>query len=257
MRPDHPTRSGAMALDPAERIGPAWGKLVLIAIVVAGLTAAWRYTPLSDYVRPERVFDWAHEIGETRWAPFVVMAAYAPAAFVMFPRPLITLFAVIAFGPVVGFGYALTGILGAAMATYYAGRVLPAHTVRHLIGDKLNDMTVVLRRRGLLACFAMRVVPAAPFAIEGIAAGAVRIRVSHYALGTILGMAPGTLTTSVFGDQIQTALEDPSHINYWLIAGVLVFFAVLILIVRRWFLKQQQLAHRAARAQPLGAGAKK
>ena len=238
-----------MTLGPAERIGPAWGKLVLIAIAIAGLTAAWRYTPLAHYVAPERLIDWAHAVGETRWAPFVVMAAYTPAAFVMFPRPLITLFAVIAFGPVLGFMCGLVGILGAALATYYAGRVMPARTVRHLIGDKLNDMTVVLRQRGLLACFAMRVVPAAPFAVEGIAAGAVRIKVWHYSLGTLLGMAPGTLTTSVFGDQIQTALEDPSRINYWLIAAVVVLFAVLIAIVRRWFLKQQRLAHQAARGQ--------
>ena len=246
MRPDSHSRSGAAALSAADRIGPAWGKLVLIAIVIAGLTAAWRYTPLAHFVTADRVIDWAHAIGEARWAPMVVMAAYTPAAFIMFPRPLITLFAVIAFGPVLGFIYGLIGILGAALATYFAGRVLPPHTVRHLVGDKLNDMTVVLRRRGLLACFAMRVVPAAPFAIEGIGAGAVRIKLWHYSLGTILGMMPGTLTTSVFGDQIQTALEDPSRINYWLIAGVVVFFAILIMIVRRWFIKQQRLAHRAA-----------
>jgi uncharacterized membrane protein YdjX (TVP38/TMEM64 family) len=247
MHPDVRNRSSnAIALSAADRIGPAWGKLILIAILVAGLAAAWRYTPLAHFVAPERIIDWAHAIGETRWAPLAVMAAYTPAAFVMFPRPLITLFAVIAFGSVLGFVYGLIGILGAALATYYAGRVLPSHTVRHLVGDKLNDMTIVLRRRGLLACFAMRIVPAAPFAIEGIAAGAVRIKLWHYSLGTILGMMPGTLTTSVFGDQIQTALEDPSRINWWLIAGVVVFFAVLIMIVRRWFLKQQRIAHRSA-----------
>ena len=246
MRPEGHSGGGALALNAVERMGPAWGKLILIAIVIAGLTAAWRYTPLAQFVAPERVIGWAHGIGEARWAPLVVMLAYTPACFVMFPRPLITLFAVIAFGPVLGFVYGLAGILGAALATYYAGRVLPAHTVRHLVGDKLNDMTVVLRRRGLLACFAMRVVPAAPFVIEGIAAGAVRIKLWHYSLGTILGMTPGTLTTSVFGDQIQTALEDPSRINYWLIGGVIVFFAVLIMIVRRWFLKQQGIAHRDA-----------
>jgi phospholipase D1/2 len=249
MRPDTPHRNGGMVLDPAERIGPAWGKLVLIAILIAGLTAAWRYTPLAYYVTAERIIDWAHAIGETRWAPFVVMAVYTPAAFVMFPRPLITLFAVIAFEPVLGFFYSLTGILCAALATYYVGRVMPPRTVRHLIGDKLNDMTIVLRRRGLLACFAMRIVPAAPFAVEGIAAGAVRIKVWHYSLGTLLGMAPGTLTTSVFGDQIQTALEDPSRINYWLIAGVVLFFGILIMVVRRWFLGQQQIAHLTARGQ--------
>ena len=63
---------------------------------------------------------WAHSIGEARWAPLVVMAAYTPAAFVMFPRPLITLFAVIAFGPVLDFVYGLVGILRAALATITA-----------------------------------------------------------------------------------------------------------------------------------------
>ena len=234
----------------SERRAPAWGKIVLIVVVVAALAAAWRYTPLSQYISAERIMAWAESVGAVWWAPLVVMLAYTPACFVMFPRPLITLFAVIAFGPVLGFVYSIVGILGAALATYFAGRALPGDTVRNIVGDKMNDLTVVLRRRGLLACFAMRIVPAAPFVVEGIAAGAVRIKLWHYSLGTVLGMTPGTLTTSVFGDQIQTALEDPSRINYWLIGGVVVFFAVLIMIVRRWFLKQQKIAHAHAGQQP-------
>jgi phospholipase D1/2 len=116
----------------------------------------------------------------------------------------------------------------------------------------MNEMAEVLRRRGLLACFAMRVVPAAPFAVEGIGAGAIRIKLWHYSLGTVLGMVPGTLTTAVFGDQIQTALEDPSKINWWLIAGVVAFFVVLILVVRRWFVRQHAIAvaRRAVTRQP-------
>jgi len=232
-----------------ERLGPAWGKIALIALTVATLTLAWRYTPLSQFVTAERVIAWAESVGTLPWTPLVVMLAYTPACLVMFPRPLITLFAVIAFGPVLGFVYGLTGILGAALATYFLGRALPPHTVRHLVGDRLHEMTDVLRRRGLLACFAMRVVPAAPFAIEGIAAGAVRIKLWHYSLGTVLGMVPGTLTTSVFGDQIQAAMEDPSKINWWLIAGVVLFFVILIAIVRRWFIRQHRLAERHRREQ--------
>lgn len=231
----------------AHRLKPAWGKIALIALVIAGFAAAWRYTPLSAHVSPARIIGWAEGVGSIPWAPLPVMLAYTPACFVMFPRPLITLFAVIAFGPVLGLIYSLLGILGAALATYFAGRAMPRDSVRHIVGDKLNDMTEVLRRRGLLACFAMRIVPAAPFAVEGIAAGAVRIKLWHYSLGTVLGMLPGTLTTAVFGDQIQTALQDPSRINYWLIAGVVAFFAVLIMLVRRWFLKQQRIAHAHAR----------
>jgi uncharacterized membrane protein YdjX (TVP38/TMEM64 family) len=215
-------------LDAGRKRGPAWGKLVSIALAVLALALAWRYTPLAAIIAPERVIEWARSVGAVWWTPLVVMAAYSPAAFVMFPRPLITLFAVIAFGPWLGFVTAMTGIVGAALSTYYAGRVLPASTIRHLAGEKVDRMSAVLRRRGLIAVFAVRIIPVAPFFIEGMIAGTVRIKVWHYVVGTILGMAPGTLTTTVFGDFLATAIEDPSRINYWLLVGVALFFVVLI-----------------------------
>jgi phospholipase D1/2 len=232
-----------------EHSGPAWGKIAMIALAIFGLTMIWRYTPVAEIVTAERVMDWARSVGDLWWAPLAVIAAYTPAAFVMFPRPLITLFAVIAFGPWIGFVTSMTGIVGAALSTYYAGQVLPRDTVRRLAGEKLNQMSEVLRRRGLLAVFAVRIVPVAPFFVEGMVAGAVRIKVWHYIAGTMLGMAPGTLTTTVFGDQLATALEDPSRINYWLVAAVAVFFVALIWYVRRWFVKEQRRSSGPAQAE--------
>jgi phospholipase D1/2 len=224
-----------------QRDGPAWGRIALIALVVAAMTATWRYTPLRDHLTPERVFDWAQTFGRTWWAPIAVMAAYTPACLTMFPRPLITLFAVIAFGPWLGFVYSMSGILLAALATYVIGVRLPKETVHRLAGPKMDGIAEVLRRRGLIASLAVRIVPAAPFAIEGFIAGNIRIKLSDYLLGTFLGMLPGTLTTTVFGDQIQTALEDPSRINWWLVGGVLAMFVVMIAFVRRWFAKEQRV----------------
>jgi phospholipase D1/2 len=222
--------------------GPAWGKIAFIALVIAALSATWRYTPLREFLTPERVFDWAQTFGRKWWAPLAVIAAYTPACLTMFPRPLITLFAVIAFGPWLGFTYSMTGILLAALVTYYIGVKLPDDTVRRLAGPKMDGLAEVLRRRGLIACFAVRVVPAAPFAVEGFVAGDIGIKLRDFMLGTFLGMLPGTLTTTVFGDQIQTALEDPSKINWWLVGGVILLFVVMILFVRRWFAKQQHAA---------------
>jgi uncharacterized membrane protein YdjX (TVP38/TMEM64 family) len=218
---------------------PAWGKIAAIAAVVAALALAWRYTPLKDVVAPERVLEWARDLGTAPWAPAVLMALYTPAAFVMFPRPLLTLFSVVAFGPIWGFVYGMAGILLAALATYYAGIALPPHTLRRLGGAKIEPVTEVLRRRGLVAMFAVRVVPVAPFVVEGMIAGAARIKVFDFTAGTFLGMLPGTVTTSVFGDQIATALEDPSRINWWLVVGAVVLFTVMIVVVRRWFAREQ------------------
>jgi len=216
-----------------EKAAPAWIALASIAIAIVGLMALWRFTPLADSVTPSHVIELAHDIGNHWWAPLVVLAAYTPACLVMFPRPLITLFAVIAFGPWLGAAYGLSGVLVAALATFIAGRMMKRATVRRLAGNKLNHVTEILRKKGLVAITALRVVPVAPFAVVGLVAGAIRIKAWHYALGSLIGFIPGTVTTIVFGDQLETALSDPSKVNYWLMAAVVVIFAIGILLVRR------------------------
>lgn len=221
------------------RPGPAWGELLIAGVVFAALAAAWRYTPLSELITPERITGWARAVREIKWAPIAVILAYTPAAFLMFPRPVLTLPTVIAFGPWLGFAYGMTGILGAALATYGAGRILRRETVQRLAGARLDHVSKVLRSHGLLAVTAVRIVPAAPFGVEGIIAGAVRIKLWHYALGTLIGMAPGVLATTVFGHQIAAALQDPTAINYWLVGGVVVLFIALTYSVHRWFSRQE------------------
>jgi len=195
--------------------------LIMIAIV-AVLTALWKYTPLSGWMTSERVIDLAHDFASQPWAPFVVLLAYTPACLVLFPRPLITLFSVIAFGTAVGMLYALIGIQIAALATYFIGRRMNRARVRRFAGPKLNRVSELLRTRGLLAVTLLRLVPVAPFAIGGLVAGAIRVKVWQFALGTFLGMLPGTLAMTVFGNQIEEGLRDPGRINYGLVAAVVV-----------------------------------
>jgi phospholipase D1/2 len=224
------------------RSGPAWGKIAMIVLVVAGLTALWKFTPLAELLEANRVTRWAREVGSRWWAPLATIFAYTPAAVTMFPRPLITLFAVVAFGPWLGFAYAMLGIELSAWLTFVAGKRLDRDVVRRVAGAKLNDIIQVLRHRGLLAITALRLVPLAPFAVEGVVAGAARVKLWHFMLGTAIGILPGTLTSTVFGDQLQAAMEDPSKVNYWLIAAVVAFFAVATWWVRRWLMNSAKPA---------------
>lgn len=220
-----------------ERSGPAWLPIACAAVVLAGLAAAWRFTPLAELITAERVMTLARDFAGRPWAPLVVLAAYTPASIIMFPRPLITLFAVVAFGAWLGFAYAMGGILIAAVASYVAGRMLDRETVRRLAGAGLNRVSERLRQRGLLAVTALRLVPMAPFAVEGLVAGAIRIKLWHLTLGTFIGMLPGTLATTVFGNQLEAALRDPAEINYWLLAGIVLVLGAGVLVVRRWLFK--------------------
>jgi phospholipase D1/2 len=107
--------------------------------------------------------------------------------------------------------------------------------VRRFAGEKLNHVSEILRERGLLAVTALRLVPLAPFAVEGIVAGAVRLKLWHLAVGTAIGMLPGTLATTVFGDQLETALSGSGSINWWVVGGVLGLLLCGAVAVKRWF----------------------
>ena len=89
---------------------PSWRSLAAVVGSVVALMAIWRLTPLREVATAEAAIAWAKAFGEQWWAPWLLMASYTPACLVMFPRPLITLAAVIAFGPVWGFFYSLAGI---------------------------------------------------------------------------------------------------------------------------------------------------
>ena len=222
---------------------------VLVAIgVIAGLTALWKYTPLAGLLEPQRITRWAREAGDAWWAPLLVVVAYTPASVVMFPRPVITLFAVVAFGPWFGFGYAMLGIELAAWLSYVAGLRFSRGTVRRMAGHKLNRVMDVLRNRGLLAITALRLVPLAPFSVEGVVAGALRIRLWHFMLGTAIGILPGTLAATIFGQQLETALENPHAINYWLIGGAVALLAGATWGVRRWLISSSSTSPHIERS---------
>jgi phospholipase D1/2 len=235
-----------------------WPKLVLAALLIAALAAAWRFTPLAELITPAHVSAWARALRGAKWAPIALVLAYTPAEFVMFPRALLTMLGAIALGPWVGLACAMTGIFGASAAAYGVGRMLAPGSVERLAGERLERVSRVLRRHGFVAVLAVRIVPIAPSVLVGIIAGAIRIRLWQYLLGTLLGMTPGVLATTFFGHQISTALEDPSKINYRLIGLVLLLMGGLMYAVRRWFRLQDQAgAPDAVPAQDATAGGRK
>src|SRR3954462_8038175 len=90
-------------------------------------------------------------------------------------------------------------------------------TVRRLAGPRRDKMIEVLKKYGLLAMTLLRLVPLAPFAVESIVAGAIHMRLWHVMAGTAIGLLPGTLATTIFGDAIETALTGAGDVNWWLV----------------------------------------
>jgi phospholipase D1/2 len=213
---------------------PPWLSVLGLVLAVGALAALWRYTPLAAWTDAAQVAEWAEAFSTSSWAPLLVMLAYTPAALVLFPRPLITLFAVLAFGVWGGFALAFAGVLVAAAITYFMGRKLNRGFVRRIAGSRLNRLSQAMRRRGLLAMTAIRLVPIAPFAVVNIVAGAIHVPLRHFILGSALGILPGTLVATVFGDQLADGLRNPASVNVWLIVAVAAVLAIATWGVRRW-----------------------
>jgi uncharacterized membrane protein YdjX (TVP38/TMEM64 family) len=151
----------------------------------------------------------------------------------MFPRPLITLAAVVAYGPYLGGLLAMTGIEVASTVGFFAGRLMKEETLHRWAGPQFEHIAKFLKKRGLFATFMVRVLPVAPFVVVSAVAGALRLRLWHLVAGTFLGMFPGMFGTTLLGDQVAAALST-GDVNWWLVAaGVCVLVGVAV-FARRW-----------------------
>lgn len=205
-----------------------------MAALLAALALFWHFSPLTSLADADRVIDWAHALAGSPWVPMLVLVAYTPAAFILFPRPVITLFAVVAFGPVPGLAYSFGGIMISAAVTYFVGRRLDPSLVRRIAGRGLGRLSRFLYHRGALAMAAVRFIPLAPFAVVNVVAGAMGIRAGPYLLGTALGILPGALVTTLFGEELVSDLRDPRSTGIWLCVAAAVVLAASAWAVRRW-----------------------
>jgi len=212
-----------------------------LIVVATALTLVWTHTPLNEYVTRENAAALGEFFAEHWWAPLVAILAYTPASFIMFPRWIITMTAVLAFGPGKGFVYAMTGVLIAGMASFIPGSFVGRDTVRRVAGKRLRPVTKFMRQRGLIAVTLVRLVPIAPFPVVNLVMSAMRVKLWHFVLGTFIGMLPGMLATTVLSEQLAAMLEEPRRVNFWISAATILALVTLAFFSQRYM--RRNVAH--------------
>jgi uncharacterized membrane protein YdjX (TVP38/TMEM64 family) len=220
------------------RRGPDWKKIGIFATVAAALAATWQFTPVKEFLSAGNIREWAGTVRQTPWAPWILVLAYTPASVVLFPRAILTLVAILAFGIAWGMTYSVVGTQLSALAVYYAGRFVSKQRIRRMAGDGFEPASRVLRKHGIFAMFVLNQVPVPPFAVQGLIAGAARINVWHYALGSLLGQAPGVIAWIFFGREVRATLEGTKDISWWQVALIVAVLFVFTYFVRRWFARE-------------------
>ena len=208
--------------------------LLLVALLLLiALALAWGSTPMRDWLDVDRVVGSLRRFGQA-FGPVAAVCGFALALTLAVPLMFLTLVALVAYGPLAGFGCAVAGAMLGAAASYGIGRFLGRDVVQRLGGERINRLSQRLASRGLLAVVAVRMLPVAPFAVVNMVAGASHIRLRDLLLGTLIGISPGTLAMTLFAEQIAAALKNPTPLTFaWAgLTGLLI--AVGLWALQRW-----------------------
>lgn len=181
-----------------------------LAAALIALAALWRFTPLSEWVEPERLGSLAEPLRSRWWGPPVATALFATASLLMVPVTGLILASGVVLGPAVGFAVSVAGSMASAVGAYAIGRAFWREGVQRLAGRRLNALSRRLARRGVLSTALVRIAPVAPFTVVNLVAGASHVGLRDFTLGTFLGMTPGIAALTFAADRVVAALRDPS-----------------------------------------------
>lgn len=206
-------------------------RLLKLGALVAGvlaLAAAWRWTPLSTVLNPDSLSGMIEWLDAQPFTPVWVLLVYVLAGFAGVPITLMFIATVMAFGPVVGFVYALAGAELSALTSFATGRMLGRSVVRRIAGSRVNRLSRKLSERGVFTTLSLRIVPVAPFSVINIVAGISDIRLRDFALGSLIGLLPGILASAVLTDRLIASLRDPSPTQILILLGLLALVIVAL-----------------------------
>lgn len=193
------------------------GAIVVAFILLAG--GLWRWTPLSDYLNLSVLMKMGYLLKSLPYASLAVIGCYILGGLLAMPVTVLIAASGMVFGAWQGGIYALVGTMLSALVTYALGRMLGRETVRSLAGPRINALSERIAARGVLAMVVLRVLPVAPFTVVNVMAGASRIRLRDYLLGTFLGMAPGIVLTVAFANQLARMLQNPDLESVLIVTG--------------------------------------
>jgi phospholipase D1/2 len=201
-----------------------------ILILLLALAAAWRWTPLSEWIDRDTMLRLAGEIRNHPWSFPMVLAGFVAGGIIMIPVSLLVGVTAITYAPVRGALYAWSGCVLSALITFLVGAGMKKQTVRNLAGKRLNRLSLKMANQGVWAIAIIRNIPVAPFTIVNLVAGASHIKLRDFLMGTALGMMPGILAITVFSDRVLHTLRNPS----WTTGLMTAALAVILALGYRW-----------------------
>ncbi len=129
----------------------------------------------------------------------VFVVAYGLVTLTPVPKNVIGIAAGLAWGWTLGSLLVYVGALIGAAIAFAIGRSLGREAVERYTGARVERIDAILRRRGLVSVIGVRLVPVLPFTVINYTASLTAVSRRDYALGTAIGIVPGTLAYVAVG----------------------------------------------------------
>ena len=134
------------------------------------------------------------------WAGGVAFVAlYAAITLTPAPKNVLSVVAGLVFGFAAALVLVYLGALIGAAVAFVLGRWLGRDAVERYTGSRVARLDDLVRRRGLAAILGVRLIPIIPFTAINYGAGLTAVRRRDYAIGTAIGIIPGTMVYIALG----------------------------------------------------------
>ncbi|MBX9473027.1 TVP38/TMEM64 family protein [Microcella sp.] len=166
----------------------ALGVFVALAVAVGLIVGV---PPLEQVQQTVASWGWA--------GGAVFVALYAAITLTPAPKNVLSVAAGLIFGFAGALALVYLGALLGAAAAFGLGRSLGRDAVERYTGTRVARLDELLRRRGLAAVIGVRLIPIIPFTAINYGAGLTAVRLRDYALGTAIGIIPGSAAYVALG----------------------------------------------------------
>ncbi|MGP4070107.1 TVP38/TMEM64 family protein [Halobacillus sp. B29] len=192
--------------------------VVLILTMVYFIHFRWHITP-NDIQQMITAFGWL--------SPFIFIAAYMAAPFMMFPAPVLSMSAGLAYGVWPGTLYIWLGAGGAAATGYLIGRFFGKAVFQFHQYSWSARAEERMNRQGFWFVLLLRLFPLMGFSMLSYLSGMTKVRFSTYLSATWIGILPGVFVYGTLGASLMAG--DP------LIIGSALLFLVILLSLSFFF----------------------
>jgi len=196
-------------------------RLLATAGVVAGLVA------LGLALTPDRTLSALQAALVSPWFPLVLVGLYLVRPLLAWPITALSLLVGYRYGLLLGLPLALVGAVATSLIPYAVGRYVAGHPSSPFAAAVDGSERFFRATGGLRGVVAVRLAPT-PAEPVSLAAGAGRVPVRTFALGTALGELPWTVAAVVAGHSLSRFTPTVAPIDRWLLLAGLVGAAVLL-----------------------------